>query len=681
VTGLSAAASSHREGALLWCARSVVLGAALGALLASLGQATVVLFGGAPLAGLPPSLPARIGGVLLNTAGYAAILLAASAMTAPAVRWALGRAVAVTLTTLLVTALAAAHAIGVEARVLSGAYVTRGALEFARNGEESLLRALQTTYASEVAIAALVGLTAALGGGVYLRRALRLGGDARRAARILKTSALLLALAFAALGVSPLRAAMPQGFSRTTPELALLSSLRTTPWASTASTLPDVPEGPPRLRAVSWARDLQQTHPPRPNVLLLVIDSISTRHVGYLGYDRPVTPNIDRIAAGSMRLLRTWTTATHSNYAQPAILSSLFPRRVAWLDQYTRLDYPRVLLHDVFHLAGHTTATISSQDENWQGMLRFEQTGTPTSLWHAPDHSGTRVDIISEKVVPDEVTAERAVAWMDAHRGRPWSLYVNFQIAHFPYGLPPGAAQPFVPAHLPPTVNYLRYGEAERPTMINRYDDAIAYVDAQVGKIADYLARSGQLDDTLWVITADHGEMMGEHGIVTHGKSLYEGEARVPLLFHYPRRVAPADVLAPVSLLDVLPTITDLAGLPTHPAFQGQSFADPAAHAAARRGIFLNTQGFRMTEGIVCFPWKLWIDRTSGQEEHLHQLEDDPDEAHDLHAERPEITRALSSVLAAQMQAQLEYHREGNQGVRDAQFAPRMLSCPALPDR
>lgn len=677
---------------VLWCTRNVIFGAALGAALSFVGQAAIVFFGGAPSSGMAPGLGVRLGGVFLTAAGYAAVLLVTSLMTAPTMRWAIGRAVSVTLTTLVTTGLVGVHVVGVAVRIVSGAFLTRGALEFFLNGQESMFRALRTTYVMHVTVVALIGVAIAALHATYLFRGLRREGNVQRATRLLGAATTLVLLHGAAVLVLPARTAMAMGLSRTTPEMALLSSLRTIP-AWTEEVSPDEPnatparqvqEGAPLIVGTEWEETVTQDKSKKPNVLLVVIDSLTTKRMGYLGYTRPVTPNIDRIAAKSMRLLRAWATATHSNYAQPGIISSLFPRRISWLDQYTRLDYPRVLLHDVFHQAGHALATISSQDQNWQGIARFEETTSPVFLWHAPDYDGPRVDIISEKVVPDEVTADRAIAWMKGMKekqDKPFSLYVNFQIAHFPYGLPEHVPPKYTPAYFPYTANFVRYGEAERPILSNRYDNAIAYVDAQVGKLFAHLESSGLIDDTILVITADHGEMMGEHGAVTHGKSLYEGEARIPLLVHYPPKVAPGDVLTPVSHLDVLPTMSELAGIPPHPAFQGHSFADPAAHAAKRTGIFLNTQGYQMTEGIICYPWKLWIDRTDGNIVRLVHLDDDPDENRNLARDKPAVARALSKMLAAQFRAQIDYHAPHNQAMRDSRYAPRLLSCPDLPAR
>ena len=78
---------------------------------------------------------------------------------------------------------------------------------------------------------------------------------------------------------------------------------------------------------------------------MIMLESVTPRHMSSYGYARKTTPELDRLARDGLRWRRAWTTATHSNYAQMAVISSLFPRRGYGLDQYTRLDYPRLLWH------------------------------------------------------------------------------------------------------------------------------------------------------------------------------------------------------------------------------------------------------------------------------------------------------------------------------------------------
>jgi phosphoglycerol transferase MdoB-like AlkP superfamily enzyme len=370
---------------------------------------------------------------------------------------------------------------------------------------------------------------------------------------------------------------------------------------------------------------------------------------------------------------RTWSTATHSNYAQMAVLSSLFPRRGRSLDTYQQLDYPRFLLHDAFHRLGYSTATISSQDESWQGMNRFQATGTPTHFQDARNHHGPRLDIGSERIVPDAETTSKALDWL-AQRDPPWALYLNYQSTHFPYRLPPDVARPFQPdTPLPSTFDYLRYPEQDRPAAINRYKNALSYVDTQIGRLAEALRDAGQLDNTLWVITSDHGELFHEHGLVTHGRTLFEGEARVPLVLHWPAGIGSGVSDIPVSTLDVLPTILHSAGLAPHPSHQGSSFLSRGSPVDTRQAVLLNIQGLRSVEGVVCWPLKLVRDVASGGAK-LFDLHSDPEETVDLSETHVEQRRQLLGLLRGVMNDQDGYHRN-NEGLA-TRFAPRIPRCP-----
>lgn len=374
---------------------------------------------------------------------------------------------------------------------------------------------------------------------------------------------------------------------------------------------------------------------------------------------------------------RAWSTATHSNYAQMAVLSSLFPRRVHGLDQYERLDYPRVLFHDVMHQLGYETATITSQDENWQGMRRFQETGTPTYFWFSETYDGEHLDSGVEKIVPDQDTTEVALDWLSAYRKAPWALYLNFQATHFPYSMVADAERPWHPDR--PTMStfgYLGYPEAEREVVINRYDNALRYVDEQLGRVLDYLEAADELDDTIVVVTADHGEMFFDKGLVTHGKTLYEVEARVPLVVHWPGHVPAQRRRDPVSNLDVLPTIAELVGFPAHPSWQGRSILSPA-QGPERPAVFMNIQGLRFADGIVCWPYKLILERT-GDRQHLFDLSRDPAENRDLIEAQPEVAARLADTLTKQLLAQLDYHRKEDVELREGRYQPRLRPCPDL---
>ncbi len=626
---------------------------------------------------------ARLVGVLCSTAMWAVLALALALLSGPGLIDNQRGRLASTLSACVLGWLVLLQLCGVVLRVVSGSFLTLGALTFSLGSGEHVLHALVGDYLSWIlgAIIVWLGLTVAFG------RYLSLATSRRSQRRAWPVSGfLVLILALGALlqfrGHSPfIRSVFVSG-----PLLALVGSLdedfslRPTSSRPEAIGAPLAPPGPPIVYGNLWQHAARAHRGSRPNVLLLMLESVSPSHLSYAGYDRK-TPAIDRLAYGGLRMTRVWTTATHSNYAQMAVLSSLFPRRSNGLDTYRRLDYPRVLFHDVFHLLDYDTATISSQDENWQGMLRFQQTGTPTYYWYSADHRGPRIDTGTEKIVPDDVTTDVALDWLSRRGDKPWALYMNFQGTHFPYTVGKLARRPHQP-EVPtwPTFTYLRYPESEKPIVINRYDNALAQVDDQIARIYRYLKEVGELDNTLWIVTSDHGELFFEKGLVTHGRTLYEAEARVPLLLHWPDGIEPEERTEPVSHLDIMPTVLQLLGLPAHPAFQGRSFASASAASGEedRRAVFMNIQGLRFVDAIVCWPYKLILDRT-GETQLLFDLARDPTESSNIIEQHPEITTRLADCLKRQLLAQLDYHSENAVDLRRQRYQPRLLRCPRFP--
>lgn len=438
----------------------------------------------------------------------------------------------------------------------------------------------------------------------------------------------------------------------------------------------EVPRGSHLADGDLWRSAARHLEGPRPNIVLVMMESVGVDHLGYFGYERPVTPSLDRIATFSRRFRSVRTTATHSNYAQMAALSSLFPRRYSGFDSYQRLDYPRFLWHDFLAAFGYATATYSSQDETWQGMLRFQTTGTKTEYHHSQTYEGKLMRMGSEKIVPDEVTVARAIQWIEQKNG-PFGLYVNLQSTHFPYRVPPGGPEPYQPTR--PTkgkFHYLNYPATDVPVVKNRYDNALSYVDKQIGRLFSYLEKSGRLANTVFIVTSDHGESFGENGLVTHGRSLFEEEARVPLLIHYPEAVSAGDDYRSASTLDILPTVASLMAVLPHPSFQGTSLlgeADPS------RPVFLNIQGMKSAEAVICGRYK-FVSSRSAETEALYNLELDPRETRNLLTELPQVSDTLKTLLTAQMQTQMRYHAPKDASLRSVRFAPRFAACPDLDD-
>ncbi len=670
----------------MWLRRhwQLALGCGLG--LGGAGQFAVGAFGRADF---DSTVAQRFAGLGYATACLVCVahlfaIATAGLLTRRPVRLAL-----VTLSAVFWSTLALVLASGVVFRVASGTYITAGVLMFTMNGSDAIAHAAQGEYL-RWAIAAITVFLLFVFTGI---RTLRAASESpERAGRRDWVLGLGLLVVVSMMWMRRGDTRFLRGMFISGPLLALASSfdaeLPRDGRSARGGLESMVFSGPSRAAEQGFRDSVEKTRTDgcegapcgRPNVLLFVLESIAPAHLGAFGAARP-TPAIDRLIAEGSLMTRAWTTATHSNYAQPAILSSLFPRRRNGLDQYQDLDYPRFLYHDLFHLLGYETATISSQDEDWQGMRRFQNTGTPTFYWYSDDFKGDALDSGVERTVPDEVTTDQVLAWLARPRKGPFALYVNFQGTHFPYTLAKGNPRPYQPDEPDwSSYSYLRYLESDREVVKNRYDNALAHVDRQIARIRAALEDAHLFDDTLVVFTADHGEMFFDRDMVTHGRTLYDIESRVPIALRWPGHVPVERRDEPVSHIDVMPTVAEWLGVPPHPSWQGRSFRERRRAGGPQDAVFLNIQGLRSVDGIVCWPYKLVVDR-SGKQAHLFDLAKDPAEAHDVVDAEPAIVAALEDTLTQQFLAQLDYHREDALALRALVFAPRLRTCPLLAPR
>ncbi|MBW2456178.1 MAG: sulfatase-like hydrolase/transferase, partial [Deltaproteobacteria bacterium] len=387
-----------------WCGRHVRVALGLGLGLGLIGQAVVfVLAQGENDA----TLLLRLGALATSTAGWVVLALVLAAAGQPLLRWKAGRIVALATSGLVMCVVALAQVLGIALRVLSGTYLTAGAVAFSLNSTDHFAHAAGGAY-----LGTALGIVAALvvlGGGItwLLYPAARVPCRSVPAPKLLAVGAGL-ALVLTLLYVYRGDTRFTRRMFAAGPLVALVNSLEERTDFELERTLsrpegigaPLAPPGPLLAAGDQWLQAARAASGPRPNVLLLLTESVAPNHISSFGYERLTTPNLDRMVRGGLNMTHAWATATHSNYAQPAVLSSLFPRRGNGLDQYTTIDYPRVLFHDVFHLLGYQTATISSQDEDWQGMRRFQDTGTPTFFWYSADYQGPKLDTGTETIVP-----------------------------------------------------------------------------------------------------------------------------------------------------------------------------------------------------------------------------------------------------------------------------------------
>lgn len=274
----------------------------------------------------------------------------------------------------------------------------------------------------------------------------------------------------------------------------------------------------------------------------MTIDTLRADRLGSYGYALARTPNLDRLAREGVRCDDAVAVAPITLPSHASILTGLLPPAHGIRDNGTAgLGAGAVTLAERLGDAGWAThAIVSALVLNRRYGLDQGFDSYDDDLW---SEDAPKLFLIRDR--PARKTADRLLEWLDRWqregRRKPFFAWAHFFDPHQPMEPEPQDR------HLSPTL----------------YDAEIAGVDRAVGRVLDRLRRDGLLDRTIVVVTADHGESLGEHGEKTHAVFVYDATIRVPLLLRYPPALPPGTVYAgPASGVDLVPTILDLLGLP-----------------------------------------------------------------------------------------------------------------------
>lgn len=398
----------------------------------------------------------------------------------------------------------------------------------------------------------------------------------------------------------------------------------------------------------------------RHNVLVILIESLRADTLAMLGGSRVVMPNLEALAAESLVLSRGYAQATHSNYADPTVLSAQHPLRFARYQQYPReIPYPHVLLWDLLRPLGYSTAIISSQNEQWGGMLNFLQTPALTHLFHAetfhnnyaPADEGFAKwsEQFKRSGKVDDVDTVNEMIRFIGETPKPFVIYTNLQNSHFPYRFP-GAGH-FQPADVGFNYTFANFPRDKIPVVKNRYHNALHFIDEQLARLFSALREANLWDDTILVVSGDTGQAFFEHDFAGHGRTPYEELVHIPIIVHAPG-LQPQISPRLSQQADVAPTILSLLGLPPHPAFQGAS-ALPGE--VPERPIFTIVQVPAQREiAVVEGSFKLIADGDTKRE--LYDLASDPGEQHNLWGQDRKRDTHLLNLILSFRRTQLGYY-------------------------
>jgi len=294
-----------------------------------------------------------------------------------------------------------------------------------------------------------------------------------------------------------------------------------------------------------------------PNVLLITADTLRAGHLSCYGYAWKTSPNIDQLAREGARFESAYSVIPLTGPAHFSLFTSRYPQEhgARRNGEGIASDSPVIALPQLLRAADyHRAAFISA----WPLRARL----TRLNEWfdHYDEDLTRTYQLFNSSRWAEDVTP-RATAWLakNGSSSKPFFMWVHYFDPHSPYHF----RENFADLERNEGRGPVPSGDEETRERIRNYDTEIAYMDWHIGKLLAELDRLDLRDSTIVLLTADHGESLGEHDYVGHGRHLFENIVRVPLVVRYPGKVKAGTVhRTPVSILDITPTLLDLTVKP-----------------------------------------------------------------------------------------------------------------------
>jgi arylsulfatase A-like enzyme len=441
----------------------------------------------------------------------------------------------------------------------------------------------------------------------------------------------------------------------------------------------------------------------KPNVIFLIVDALRAHNVSCYGYERPTTPHLDRFAAHNLRFQRAFTTATWTIPSHASLLTGLYlsQHRIENVNANRRLHPAIVTLPQALQQSGYRTTLFTqnplfSPEHNfdqfgrWYGFGRhFDKRADAASAARWQRLYG-KVDRYRRKLSNSRQLFGAMLRHIQANEGQPFLMMANVTDVHYPWAVPPLALL----RELGGDVRHLANGEMYDPNPFQfnsrlrpiteqhrtiwriLYDSSIRHIDHEIGRFLEQLKRWQGYDNTIVIITADHGEMLGDgRDIFGHTLTLHDHVMHVPLLLRHPD-YGQGTVEGVVQTLDLFPSLlewcqADVTGIeaaqrqrpPLSQAIaapgaeQGTAFAEEdytqsydVRGSLLRMNRELEPERYPQQQIAVRSAWHKLLWRSDGRHE-LYDLNADAAEAHNRIEDQ-----ALASVRC-ELQERLEQWR------------------------
>lgn len=312
----------------------------------------------------------------------------------------------------------------------------------------------------------------------------------------------------------------------------------------------------------------------RPNLLMLAVDSLRRDHTSMYGYHRLTTPHMDKLAAAGVLFENMFSphVPTTPGYSGMLTGQDVFSTQMVGLDPQGRtLDPGHPTLGEILRDHGYVSACVGFDGGFYRGFDKYEG----FEAWFSwEDRPARKAENLNAKALP--------LLEDMAGSGQPWCLFLRHMEPHSPY-LPPAPfdtmfysgdpADPSLPDTMGPVrdfkpfrdfhLSWMPPGIRDINYVIAQYDGELAYMDACIARIFQRVKELGQWDDTLILLTSDHGETLADHGCYFDHHGTYDPTLVVPLMLHWPNGPLPKGVRLPgwALLEDIVPTLVDLMDL------------------------------------------------------------------------------------------------------------------------
>jgi len=402
----------------------------------------------------------------------------------------------------------------------------------------------------------------------------------------------------------------------------------------------------------------------KPNILMIAIDSLLSKHMSCYGYHHQTTPHIDAFAKGGVLFENTFSPNVPTTPGYLCMLSGLdiFSTRVVALRHKGPVGKQVKTLPEILRKEGYNTTCVGGGGNlafrGFDRMLAF-------SSWDGGiDGRLPKADNLNKVTVPEIERLSKS--------RKPWLLVLRHMDPHSPY-LPP---RPFdrmfyhgdecdpKNKSMEPVMNFKPFcdyfaswlppGITDKDYVIAQYDGAVAYMDACIKVLFRQLESMGILDNTIVVINSDHGETLYDHECWFDHHGIYDVTLNVPLIIRYPKKL-PAGVRIPGynEHKDLVPTLLELAGIRTARTFDGQSLMKlvKGRKTSFESSFYITECTWMRKHGWRTPEWKLIHalepDFHFKPEIELYNLLEDPGENRNLARKRPDIVEALEARMHA----------------------------------